>query len=93
MNATGAVKFGALTTVDNSLFDLFAAILIGVVCGLLGSFFIYVQTKMAKLRKMFITTNSKKIFEAIFFAFVTAAGFYLAVLLTQEDCLTATPLD
>jgi H+/Cl- antiporter ClcA len=87
MNATGAVKFGALTTVDNSLFDLFAAILIGVVCGLLGSFFIYVQTKMAKLRKMFITTNSKKIFEAIFFAFVTAAGFYLAVLLTQEDCL------
>lgn len=92
MNATGAIKFGDLTTVDNSLFDLFAAIVIGIVCGLLGSFFIYVQTKMTKLRKYYITTNIRKISEAVFFAFITAAGFYLAVLLTKEECLIATDL-
>jgi H+/Cl- antiporter ClcA len=75
------------------LFDLFAAILIGVTTGLLGSFFIYAQTKMTKLRKLYINTNLKKILEGLFFAFVTAAGFYLAVLLTHEDCLTAEKVD
>jgi len=83
-NSAGAIKFGSLTTVDNSLYDLFAAILIGAFCGLLGSFFIYIQTKMTKLRKLYINTNLKKILEAVFFAFITAAGFYLAVLLTKE---------
>jgi chloride channel 6 len=75
------------------LFDLFAAILIGVTSGLLGSFFIYAQTKMTKLRKLYINTNLKKILEGLFFAFVTAAGFYLAVLLTHEDCLIAEKVD
>ena len=41
MNQAGAVKFGDLTTVDNSLFDLFAAIVLGIICGFFGSLFIY----------------------------------------------------
>jgi len=75
------------------LYDLFAAILIGAFCGLLGSFFIYVQTKMTKLRKLYINTNARKILEALFFAFITAAGFYLAVLLTNEQCLPSQAID
>ena len=35
-------KFGSLTTVNNNFYDLTAAVLFGVVCGLLGSLFIYV---------------------------------------------------
>lgn len=64
-----------------------AAVTLGIVCGLLGSFFIYAQTKLTKLRKLYINTNLKKILEGVFFAFITASGFYLAVLLTKEICL------
>ena len=38
-------------------------------------------------------SDFRKIIEAVTFAFLTASGFYLAVLLTQEDCLTATDLE
>jgi hypothetical protein len=68
-----------------------AAVFFGVVCGLLGSFLIYVQTKMINFRKMKIKTNSRNILEGIFFAFVTAAGFYSAVLITSETCIKASP--
>jgi hypothetical protein len=91
INDLGLAKFGSVTTVNNTFYDIVAAVLFGVVCGLLGSFFIYVQTKMIKFRKMNITTNSRKIIEGVFFAFVTAAGFYSAVLLTRETCLKASP--
>jgi len=36
---------------------------------------------------LYINTNTRKILEGLFFAFITASGFYLAVLLTHEQCL------
>ena len=42
INDLSMSKFGSVTTVNNTFYDLIAAVLFGVVCGLLGSLFIYV---------------------------------------------------
>ena len=57
LDDTGALKFGKLTDAESTLMDLPAAIIIGVVCGLLGSFFIYVNISLGMLRKKFIKKN------------------------------------
>ncbi len=57
LNDTGALKFGKLDDEESSLLDLPAAIIIGIVCGLLGSFFIFVNINLGILRKKYITKN------------------------------------
>lgn len=54
---TGALKFGSLSDKESTLLDLPAAIVIGVVCGLLGSLFIYVNISLGIMRKKYITKN------------------------------------
>jgi H+/Cl- antiporter ClcA len=77
----GAVKFGSLTTTTNTMFDLPAAVFIGIICGLLGSLFIHVNVTMGYYRKRIINSNVRKLLEAAFFAFLTSSCFYIAVLL------------
>ena len=86
LNDSAALKFGKLEESESSLLDIPAAIIIGAICGLLGSFFIYVNVNLAVLRKKYITKNWMKISEAIFFAFISASIFFLAVTLKQNDC-------
>lgn len=62
------------------MFDLPAAVIIGALCGLLGSLFIHVNVTMAYYRKRIINTNMRKLAEAAAFAFFTSTVFYLAVL-------------
>ena len=54
---TGALKFGKLVDEESSLLDLPAAIVIGAVCGILGSIFIYVNVNLAIFRKKYIKKN------------------------------------
>jgi len=68
------------------MFDLPAAVVIGIICGLLGSFFIHVNVTMAYYRKRLVKTNTRKLLEAVFFAFLTASCFYLAVLARKNEC-------
>jgi H+/Cl- antiporter ClcA len=82
----GALKFGQLATTTNTMFDLPSAVIIGVICGLLGSLFIHVNVTMGYLRKRIINTNTKKIAEAVAFAFLTSSAFYLAVYLRKDTC-------
>lgn len=72
-----------------------AALLIGAICGCLGSIFIYINTKLAILRKKYIDTRLKKIIEVGFFGFITAAIFYAVCLSRKNDCVLkpATYLD
>lgn len=76
----GALKFGSVETVSNTLQDLPASIILGAICGVLGATFIHVNISLAILRKKYINTNTKKLIEAAFFAFTTASMFYVAVL-------------
>jgi len=86
LNDTGALKFGKLSDTESSLLDLPAAIVIGVICGLLGSFFIYVNINLGILRKKYLTKNWHKILEALFFAFLSASVFFGAVLARSGNC-------
>jgi len=54
---TGALKFGSLVDSESTLYDLPAAVIIGAVCGVLGSFFIYVNISLGILRKKYIKHN------------------------------------
>lgn len=86
LDDTGALKFGDLNDKESSLLDLPAAIIIGIVCGLLGSFFIYVNISLGILRKKYITKNWQKIAEAMIFATVSSTIFFLCVLSRDHVC-------
>jgi chloride channel 7 len=90
LSDTAILKFGTLETSTSSMLDLPAAVCIGLVCGLLGTSFIWVNTNLGIYRKKYINTDAKKIFEAIFFAFATASCFFLGVLITKHDCVPIT---
>ena len=83
---TGALKFGKLNDEESSLYDIPAAIVIGVVCGLLGSFFIFVNINLGIVRKKYINTNWKKITEALVFAFLSASIFFGVVAARKNNC-------
>lgn len=83
---SAALKFGKLEDHESSLLDLPAAIIIGIICGLLGAFFIYVNINLAIIRKKYITKNWMKILEACSFAFLTASTFFLVVQLRDGKC-------
>lgn len=86
---SAALKFGTLDDGNfNTFLDLPAAIIIGIVCGLLGAFFIYVNVNLAVLRKRYITQNWQKLLEASLFAFATASVFFGAVALQRNSCET-----
>jgi len=65
-----------------------AAVVIGIICGLLGSFFIFVNVNLGIFRKKYIDTNWKKIAEALFFAFLSTSIFFGVVLLRANDCVS-----
>ena len=88
LNDTGALKFGKLADTEASILDLPAAIVIGLICGLLGSFFIYVNINLGILRKKYLTKNWHKILEAVFFAFLSASVFFGVVLARGNSCRT-----
>ena len=51
--------------------DIHAPIVLGIICGSLGSFFIYMNTTMAKLRKKIVTTLPRKMIETGLFSVAT----------------------
>ena len=91
LSDTGALKFGKLNDEESSLWDIPAAVVIGIVCGLMGSFFIYVNINLSILRKKYINKNWKKIAEAIFFAFMSASIFFSVVAARKDNCRTSVP--
>ena len=55
-----------------------AAIILGVICGVLGAFFIYVNTNLNIKRKKYITKNWQKLLEVALFSIATSSAFYWA---------------
>jgi H+/Cl- antiporter ClcA len=53
-----------------------AAIILGIVGGLLGSLFININTRMATVRKKILTKKWMKPIETFLFCFATASVFY-----------------
>jgi H+/Cl- antiporter ClcA len=76
LTAAAALKFGTIQITSSPMSDGLIAILLGIIAGLLGAFFINVYSRLGVLRKKMINTNLKKILEVIFFSFVTSTLFY-----------------
>lgn len=81
------LKFGKLENEENNLLDIPAAIVIGSICGVLGSLFIFVNTRLAVCRRRCITTGCRRLIEAMFFGLLTAGVFYMVSFARREDCL------
>jgi hypothetical protein len=69
------------------LLDLPAALVIGAVCGLLGSLFIFINSNLAIKRKKYINTPFKKVAEVVFFGLLTSSVFYLVTFSRRYECV------
>jgi len=79
VNAAGTVKFGRLADVSVPLTEVVGSLVLGVVGGVLGSFFITVNGFMGRQRKRFINTNWKKIIETGIFGVMTISAMTLMI--------------
>lgn len=70
------LKFGNIDIIYSPLSDAIVAIIIGIVCGLLGAIFVSVNSHLGVYRKKYINTNFKKIIEVVFFSLVTGSLFF-----------------
>ena len=68
--------------------DFFGAIILGAVCGVLGSLYIYINQKVNYIRKKKLTNKALKIAEACALIFITRLIFYFAPLTSQCEEIT-----
>lgn len=61
--------------------------IIGVFGGLLGALFIYINFRVASLRKKYLTDNWKKVHEVVALVLLTATFIYFAPMMLNNDCL------
>lgn len=58
----------------------------GVIGGVLGAIFCFVNYTMGKIRKQYLTNNLRKFLETMFYVVLTGTLMYFAPLLTQDEC-------
>ena len=76
LNSSAVLKFGQISYFDTPMTDRLIAMFIGIICGLLGAFFVYVYAILGFFRKKFINTKLKKVLEVVFFSVLTASIFF-----------------
>ena len=69
------------------MLDLPAALILGVIGGLLGALFVQIFLTCVVLRKKYITTNARKVWEAVIFVVITTSTFYLTVVFRKNKCI------
>ena len=79
INVTPAeLKFGGVAVESPTIDSIPCAIIVGIVCGLLGAVFVVVNSKLFKLRKKHITTACYHVIEGVLFALATSSAFFWA---------------
>ena len=63
------------------IYELAGAVIIGLVCGIMGAIFIRVQIGLLKLRKLTVKKSWQKVIEVSLFAGLTASTFFLVSLM------------
>lgn len=61
--------------------------ILGIVGGLLGSFFNYMNAEINILRKFYLRKRWQKVLDTMFFTAITAVMLYLAPYITASDCI------
>lgn len=80
------MKFGELQNLEVKLKHIHGAVVLGIVGGVLGSFFINVNTRMTIFRKKYVTKNWLKVVETGLFA-VATVSVYTAFIIFMAKCL------
>jgi H+/Cl- antiporter ClcA len=70
------LKLGTFSDVELDASDIPGVTLVAVICGLLGSLFIYINGKINAGRKAMNQSNFQKIFEVAFLAAMTISILY-----------------
>lgn len=74
----GIIKLGKYEKRDYTFSSLIPFTVIGIICGLLGAGYVYMNTLMGKFRKKYVTDNFRKIIETCAWVFITATITFLA---------------
>ena len=82
--APAELKFGGVAVESPAMDSILCAVIVGVICGLLGAAFVVINSRLFKLRKKHIKTDCQRVIEAILFALVTSTCFYWAPLIYGE---------
>jgi len=77
LTSGGTLKFGDLQDIKVDLKYVHGAFALGILGGVLGAFFVNVNTRLTLLRKRFINTPVKKILETAFFGMLTISMAFM----------------
>lgn len=91
--SAGMIKFGKYDEHPYKLHDLPFFVLLGVLGGLLGAFFIFVNYNVNKLRKIHLNTKLRKAGETCVLVFLTATIIYLAPAMLSDKCMVLEEIE
>lgn len=80
----GLIKFGEYIENPYSIHELPFFLFLGVLGGLLGAFFIFINYNVNKLRKKYLKTNWAKFAEVMALVFLTVSCFYFVPGITNN---------
>lgn len=76
VTSSAVLKFGEVVYFDAPMSDLAVATGLGIICGMLGAFFVYTYAMLGFFRKHYITTAPRKILEVLLFSLVSSTLFF-----------------
>jgi len=94
LSNSAVLKFGEIVIIYSPLSDALVAIILGIICGLLGALFVCVNSYMIILRKKYVNTNFKKVMEVLFFSLATSTAFFWLSALNSgvtKNCIPSDP--
>ena len=83
---TNVIKFGSFQDQKYEIMDLISFTIIGVIGGLLGSFFCYVNYRLSVIRKKYLNSNTKKFLETSFIVFLTGSIMFFSPMIIKDEC-------
>lgn len=83
----GIIKFGEFQKRSFTFASLIPFVIIGIICGILGAIYVYVNSVlMAKLRKKILTSNFKRIAECLFWVILSCSIVYFSPNIYPDRC-------
>uniref|UniRef100_A0A0N4VDM2 Chloride channel protein n=1 Tax=Enterobius vermicularis TaxID=51028 RepID=A0A0N4VDM2_ENTVE len=82
---TGLANFGVFENIEYNIWEIPIFLFIGVMGGLLGSFFNLLSVRLMKFRQKYVTTPRQRLFECLLVAAVSAFTGFLT-LFVVDDC-------
>lgn len=80
----GITKFGDYNNNIYYVYDLIPFTFLGIVGGLLGAFFCYVNYTLGKKRKQYLNSNWRKFAETLILVFVTGTLMFFAPMIVSN---------